>query len=643
LKAPAQHQPQPIITRAEVAAIEARPYANFMPHTRVAGALAAAAAANAKRTALTYISSADPSAPVARWTYEDFISQVRRAARLFSQLAGPDTPRVALLLPPLPQTHFALWGAEAVGVVCPINFLLNGEHIAELVNAAGANIVLALGPHPDLEIADKATSLPARCPQLRHLLWVDAAYATASPAPTETVTVTTSASASPSTSTSARASTSFDTLLANTPDGPWPQAPSAQVVALFHTGGTTGAPKLAQHTHANQLHAAWSASQMFAMTHDDVLINGFPLFHVAGAFVYGLSTLLAGGHLVLPTLLGMRNAAFVKRYWQHIEQHQVTLLTAVPTVMATLLSLDRGNANINSVRALLTGGSPLPNELALQFETIHGVPVRNILGMTECAGVISVEPFGAARTPGSCGLPLPFSQVLAVADDGHVCGANEPGVLRLRGPNVGPGYTDAARNVGTFTADGWLITGDIGHVDEAGRVFVTGRAKDLIIRSGHNIDPALIEAVLLAHPAVQMAAAVGEPDAYAGELPVAYVVLKPGGNVSTEALLQFAQAHIAERPAWPKRVEILDALPLTAVGKIYKPTLRLRAMVQAISKLVDSAGLNSRLEVEGVDQGSQLKLLFKATTVKLQASDHESIRRLMAPFAIAHELLELVP
>ncbi len=635
MKAPAQHRPQPITTRAEVAAIEARPYANFMPHTRVADALAAAAAANAKRKALSYISSADPRAPVAQWTYEDFIGQVRRAARLFSQLAGDDTPRVALLLPPLPQTHFALWGAEAAGVVCPINFLLNAEHIAELVNAAGANIVLALGPHPDLDIADKAASLPARCPQLRHLLWVDAACATAPPEPT--VTASASAPESPS------ASTSFDWLLANTPDGPWPKAPSAQVVALFHTGGTTGAPKLAQHTHANQLHAAWSASQMFAMTHDDVLINGFPLFHVAGAFVYGLSTLLAGGHLVLPTLLGMRNAAFVKRYWQHIEQHQVTLLAAVPTVMATLLSLDRGNANINSVRALLTGGSPLPNELALQFETIHGIPVRNILGMTECAGVISVEPFGAARTPGSCGLPLPFSQVVAVADDGHVCGANEPGVLRLRGPNVGPGYTDAARNVGTFTDDGWLITGDIGHIDEAGRVFVTGRAKDLIIRSGHNIDPALIEAVLLAHPAVQMAAAVGEPDAYAGELPVAYVKLKPGSNVSTGALLLFAQNHIAERPAWPKRVEILDALPLTAVGKIYKPTLRLRAMVQAISKLVDSAGLNSRFEVQGVDQGSQLKLLFKAKAVKLQASDPESIRQLMAPFAIAYELLELVP
>jgi fatty-acyl-CoA synthase len=632
-----QHQPQPITTRADVAAIEAQPYANFMPHTRVADALAAAGAAHAKRTALTYISSADPDAPCAQWTYQDLMAQVRRAARLFRQLAGNDPPRVALLLPPLPQTHFALWGAQAAGVVCPINFLLNAEHIADLVNAAGANIVVALAPHPDLHIADKAASLPARCPQLRHVLWVDAACAAAPPSQAATDPW------SVSTSTSTSTSTSFDTLLANTPDGACPQVPSSDVVALFHTGGTTGAPKLAQHTHTNQLHAAWSAAQLFAMTKDDVLINGFPLFHVAGAFVYGLSTLLAGGHLVLPTLLGLRNAAFVKRYWQHVERHQVTLLAAVPTVMATLLTLDRGRANINSVRALLTGGSPLPNELALQFEATHGLPVRNILGMTECAGVISVEPFGAARTPGSCGLPLPFSQVLAVAEDGRVCAANEAGVLRVRGPNVGPGYTDAARNAGTFTDDGWLITGDIGHVDEQGRVFVTGRAKDLIIRSGHNIDPALIEAVLLTHPAVQMAAAVGEPDEYAGELPVAYVMLKPGATVSLEALSQFAQAHIAERPAWPKRIEVMDVLPVTAVGKIYKPSLRLRAMVQAIEARLLAAGLRQSFAVQGVDAGSQLKLLFTASTAPAAptlASDREKLQRLMAPFAIAYDVMD---
>jgi fatty-acyl-CoA synthase len=612
---------------------------SFMPDTSVHGALDAVCSLHADRPALTYIHSADPDAPCSHWTYREFINQVRRAARLFTQLAGTELPRVALLLPPVPQAHFALWGAEAAGVVCPINFLLKAEHIAELVQAAGANILVALGPHADLDIASRAQQVQAACPQLRHVLWADDdAQSSAQPSTAAQNTAVTNAN-----------SQSFSRLLAQTPDGPWPRplmAPPGEVVALFHTGGTTGAPKLAQHTHTNQLHAARGAAQSFAMTERDVLINGFPLFHVAGAFVYGLSTLLSGACLVLPTVLGMRNADFVKRYWLHVERHQVSLLAAVPTVMASLLTVDRGGASSQSVRALLTGGSPLPNELALQFERTHGIPVRNILGMTECAGVISVEPFDQPRTPGSCGLPLPFTSVVAVAADGSLCGAQQTGVLRVRGPNVGPGYTDPARNAGTFTADGWLITGDIGHVDAEGRVFVTGRAKDLIIRSGHNIDPGVIEAMLLAHPAVQMAAAVGEPDEYAGELPVAYVVLKPAATAHTttvQSLLQFCAEHIAERPACPKRIEILDSLPTTAVGKVYKPSLRLRAIEQALTQRLLAAKLAPRVTVQGVDEGGQLAVKFCVPTAASSADDEARIRQIMAPFALPFSIQLIHP
>jgi fatty-acyl-CoA synthase len=588
-----------------------------MPHASVHAALDAACVQHADRTALIYIHDAEPNAPCSHWTHRDFIGQVRRAARLFTQLAGADLPRVALLLPPIAQAHFALWGAEAAGVVCPINFLLKAEHIAELVQAAGANIMVALGPHVDLDIAARAKQVQAMCPGLRHVLWVD------EQAPVDGGAV------------------SFNTLLAQTADGAWPRVgatAASDVVALFHTGGTTGAPKLAQHTHANQLHAAWGAAQMFGMTERDVLINGFPVFHVAGALVYGLSTLLAGACLVLPTLLGMRNTAFVKRYWLHVERHQISLLAAVPTVMASLLTVAQGAASATSVRALLTGGSPLPNALALQFETTHGVPVRNILGMTECAGVISVEPFDQPRTPGSCGLPLPFTSVVAVAADGSVCAARQTGVLRVRGPNVGPGYTDPARNAGTFTPDGWLITGDVGHMDEQGRVHVTGRAKDLIIRSGHNIDPGLIEATLLAHPAVQMAAAVGEPDEYAGELPVAYVVLKPnfaGGGASVQSLLQFCAERIAERPACPKRLEIVGSLPTTAVGKVYKPALRLRAIEQALNRRLVLANLAPHVTAQGVDEGGQLAVKFLLPAAWSTAEHEASIRQIMAPFALS--------
>ena len=202
-----------------------------------------------------------------------------------------------------------------------------------------------------------------------------------------------------------------------------------------------------------------------------------------------MSTLLAGGEVVLPTRTGLRNAAFMARFGEFVERYGVTLLAAVPTVIAGLLAMNLDRHKLRSVRALLTGGSPLPDELAAAFEVQQATPVRNILGMTESASVISIEPLASERTPGSCGLPLPCSEVRAVDADGTSLPAGQSGILRIRGPNVSPGYTDAQRDAGTFE-DGWLVSGDIGHVDSEGRVFVTGRAKDVIIRGAHRKRPA---------------------------------------------------------------------------------------------------------------------------------------------------------
>ena len=181
------------------------------------------------------------------------------------------------------------------------------------------------------------------------------------------------------------------------------------------------------------------------------------------------------------------------------------------------------------------------------------------------------------------------------------------------------------------------ITGDIGHVDAEGRVFVTGRAKDVIIRGSHNIDPGLIEEALLRHPDVQLAAAVGEPDEYAGELPVAFVVLKPGAAVTARELLAFVEPHIAERPALPKRIELLPALPLTAIGKVYKPALRARAIERALrerlSRDVDTQGV----QVAVLDQAKGLSATF-TVSASSSADPRAAIARLMAPFAIVYRI-----
>jgi fatty-acyl-CoA synthase len=198
---------------------------------------------------------------------------------------------------------------------------------------------------------------------------------------------------------------------------------------------------------------------------------------------------------------------------------------------------------------------------------------------------------------------------------------------------VSPGYTDSRRNAGTFE-NGWLISGDIGHVDAEGRVFVTGRAKDVIIRGAHNIDPGLIESALLRHPGVLMAAAVGEPDAYAGELPVAFVSLKPGEQLSPQALLEFVAPLIAERPAVPKRIHILPAMPMTAVGKVYKPQLRAEATRHAMAALLVQQGLNDVVALSVEETAGGLSIRYAVT----HPDAEPKLREMMKPFALSYQV-----
>jgi fatty-acyl-CoA synthase len=208
----------------------------------------------------------------------------------------------------------------------------------------------------------------------------------------------------------------------------------------------------------------------------------------------------------------------------------------------------------------------------------------------------------------------------------------------VKGPNVGPGYTDDERNQGVFTPDGWLITGDIGHVDSDGRLFITGRQKDLIIRSSHNIDPRVIEDALQQHPEVVMAAAVGEPDEYAGEIPVAYVTVKPGALVTGLELKEFSEQFIPERPAFPKRVEIVAALPLTAIGKVYKPALKARAVEWAINERLQRLSLASKVIAQVPDEGAVIGVVFSAVGSASLSDYSEEISRLMGGFAITYRM-----
>jgi fatty-acyl-CoA synthase len=257
------------------------------------------------------------------------------------------------------------------------------------------------------------------------------------------------------------------------------------------------------------------------------------------------------------------------------------MFSGVPTFYAALMQTPVGDSDISTLRFAICGAAPMPAALIRAFEAKSRVKILEGYGLTEGACVSSVNPAAGERRAGSIGLRIPYQRMAGVVLDGdgrfhRMADVDEVGVIAISGPNVFKGYLDPRQNEGVFIdIDGerWLNTGDLGRRDANGYFSLAGRKKELIIRGGHNIDPKIIEDALQTHPAVAMSAAVGSPDAYAGEMPVAYVQPKPGATVTEQELLEHAARTIPERAAIPKRIKISSSLPTTAVGKLFKPAL----------------------------------------------------------------------
>lgn len=558
-----------------------------LPERSILDVFKASAAQYPTATAITMLMTGAEDEKPRRVSYGQLLGMIRSAANVFSSLGGP-TPGVAYMLPSLIETYVTLWGAETAGHAVPINFLLQSESIAELIKASGAKILVALGPHPQLDIWEKALELREQIPGLI-LIRV-----------------------SPPGTPAQEGVIDFGTAMAGQPNGHLifgePRG-GDDIAAYFHTGGTTGVPKLVAHTHRSQLVAAFGGAVMCGYNSEDIMTATLPLFHVAGTIVAGLSAFMAGVELVVMSPGGLRNPAIVEGFWRLVADHKATVVGGVPTAIGAILQVPVGDNDISTVRAGLTGAALLPPAVGTRFEELTGCHLHEVLGMTESSGLVSIDPLSGPGSVGSVGWALPYTrvEVLRLNEDGSLgepCATDEIGVITIQGDHISPGYRDPKHNDGVFDA-GRLNSGDLGYKDAQGRIYVAGRSKDLIIRSGHNIDPAMIENAMAAHPAVALAAAVGMPDAYAGELPVCYVELRPGADVSIEDLHRHAQGAIDERPAWPKHILVMDAIPLTSVGKIFKPSLRCDAAKQRVTDLVQNDLGIANARVEAATGGSR--------------------------------------
>ncbi|RSZ43921.1 MULTISPECIES: acyl-CoA synthetase [unclassified Variovorax] len=533
------------------------------------------------KTALTFLRTGNPADEPIRWSYAELLSRIHQTANMLHTLGvGPDDA-VAVLLPGCLEYHLALWGGEAAGIVQPLNPLLTDEKLVALMTAGRAKVLIAYGSDAESGMWSKAMRLRGQVPTLTAVLRVaphDEAPGAAGALPEGVA--------------------EFDVLRAAQPDDRLVSgrniAPS-DIAAYFHTGGTTGAPKLARHSHGAQVFTAWASVQVAGMNENGISINGYPLFHVAGVLPASLSSLSAGVEVIIPTPSLLRNKEVLANYWKLVAKYRPTSLSAVPTVLAALANVPLDGADISSITYCRTGAAVLAPELAARFERLFGLHVHESLGMTEMAGISTITPPGVNGPAGCVGFRLPYMQmrVVALDENGNASDREMPrgeqGMVLFKSPNVFSGFVDPADNAKAFTADGWLATGDLGWIDEEERLNLTGRSKDLIIRSGHNIDPKTIEDALGAHPAVQLCAAVGAPDAYAGELPVIFATLVPGASATEEELLAFTSARVDEAPARPKWVSVIATMPMTNVGKIYKPELRAMAALQVVNAAVAEA------------------------------------------------------
>ncbi len=581
------------------------------------------------RNAISFQILSDPKSKSETLTWRQFHENVTQAANLFRGLGIGENDVVSYVLPNCNEAATTLIAGAVAGIVNPINALLDAEKIASILNDTNAKVVVTIKSFPKTDVAQKVAEAVAMAPNVTTVLEVDLLHYLSPP---KSWIVPLVRPKNPVTHHARvldfRQQVAMQDKTLNFAD-----STQDRVGAYFHTGGTTGMPKIVQHMHSGMIYNGWLGARIL-FTETSNIMCPLPLFHVFACHVIFMAAIASGAHVVFPTPAGYRGDGVFDNFWKLIERWKITFIITVPTAVAALMQR-KVDADISSVKVAFSGSAAMPAELFKRFEKTSGVTIVEGYGLTEATCLVSCNPVDGPQKIGSVGMPFPYSDVriLNCDQDGTVlqrCETNEIGEICVSNPGVYTGhtYTEDKKNAGLYADGKYMRTGDLGRIDEDGFLWITGRAKDLIIRGGHNIDPNEIEEALAGHKAVAFVGAIGQPDAFSGEIPCAYVELVDDAQVTLDELSAFAKEHIHERAAIPKYLEILPELPKTAVGKIFKPDLRKMAITRVYNQALTKAGVDAQVAEVVEDK----KLGLVARIAKTGTVDDKSVEDVLGEF-----------
>jgi long-chain acyl-CoA synthetase len=481
-------------------------------------------------TNLTAASELYPDSPAVRLdelvlSYRDLDDRSAGIAGWLRERGMQPGDRVGIMLPNVPAFPVLYYGVlRAGGTVVPMNPLLKSREVKHYLADSGARIVFAW--HSVVSEAD---------------IGAEAAGA-------ECITVT------EDTVSEAASLPSAPEVVARADD---------DTAVILYTSGTTGTPKGAQLTHANlRNNAAVAASNLFSLSHDDVVVGCLPLFHAFGQ-TCALNAAVAAGAAI--SLVARFEPALVLKV---IERDRATVFAGVPTMFVAMLDAGSTVADTSTLRLCISGGAALPVEILKGFSEVFGVPILEGYGLSETSPIASFNHYGRTRA-GSIGHPIEGVQMKIVDLDGAEVPAGEIGEIAIYGHNVMLGYWNRPEATAEAIRDGWFHSGDMGRVDEDGFFYIVDRKKELIIRGGFNVYPREIEEVLYEHPAVLEAAVIGLPHPTHGEEVAAAVALKPGTAATPEQIRDYVKERVAAYK-YPRLVWLVDALPKGPTGKILK-------------------------------------------------------------------------